>query len=341
MKAELERLRGEAEAALARAVSDHEIADIKARFLGKAGSIQATLKGLGKLPAVERPEAGRIANEVRQAVEAAVEGALTRVATEGRAREIATRIEDVTLVGRRPPVGALHPLTQTWYEIRAVFASLGFAVVDGPLVETDWYNFEALGVPADHPARDMQDTFFVEGGALLRTHTSPTQVRVMEREKPPIRIIAPGHVFRRDDDVTHSPEFQQVEGLWVDEHITFGDLKGVLAEFARRMFGAATKIRLRPSYFPFTEPSAEVDVSCLICGGRRTGCRVCKETGWLEILGAGSVDPLVFENVKYDPERVTGFAFGMGIERIAMLTFGISDIRLFYQNDVRFLRQFA
>jgi phenylalanyl-tRNA synthetase alpha chain len=341
MKAELERLRAEAEAALGGAASEHEIAEVKARYLGKAGSVQATLKGLGKLPAAERPEAGRIANEVRQAIEAAVDGALTRVATEARVREIATRVEDVTLAGRRPPTGALHPLTETWYEIRAVFASLGFAVVDGPLVETDWYNFEALGVPVDHPARDMQDTFFVEGGALLRTHTSPTQIRVMEREKPPIRIIAPGHVFRRDDDVTHSPEFQQVEGLWVDERITFGDLKGVLAEFARRLFGASTKIRLRPSYFPFTEPSAEVDVSCLICGGRKTGCRVCKETGWLEILGAGSVDPLVFENVKLDPARVTGFAFGMGIERIAMLTFGISDIRLFYQNDVRFLRQFA
>jgi phenylalanyl-tRNA synthetase alpha chain len=244
---------------------------------------------------------------------------------------------DITLPGRAVARGGVHPITRIIEDTKAIFMQLGYEVVEGPEVELDYYNFEALNIPPDHPARDMQDTFFINERLLLRSQTSPVQIRVMENRKPPIRILAPGKVYRADSDITHSPMFHQIEGLVVDRGITFADLKGTLELFAQRMFGSHTKIRLRPSYFPFTEPSAEVDVSCIMCGG--TGCRVCKDSGWLEILGSGMVDPRVLAGVGYNPQEVSGFAFGMGVERIAMLKYGISDIRLFFENDVRFLKQ--
>ncbi len=245
---------------------------------------------------------------------------------------------DVTIPGRRPLRGRLHPVTQISLEISKIFNSLGFAIVEGPEVELDYYNFEALNIPKDHPARDMQDTFYISDDVVLRTHTSPLQVRVMEKRRPPLRIIAPGRTYRCDSDATHTPMFHQVEGLMVGEDISFGDLKGILTIFVHQMFGADVALRFRPSFFPFTEPSAEVDIECVMCRGQ--GCRVCSQTGWLEILGSGMVDPEVFKMVGYDPDKVTGFAFGMGIERIAMLKFGIDDLRLFFENDLRFLRQF-
>ncbi len=245
---------------------------------------------------------------------------------------------DVTLPGRGVRHGSLHPVTQVREEICRIFAGLGFSVVEGPEVELDYYNFEALNIPKDHPARDMQDTFYIEDNIVLRTHTSPVQVRIMEKTKPPVRILSPGRVYRRDSDISHTPMFHQIEGLLVDRGVTFGDLKGVLTAFLKQVFGEETALRFRPSFFPFTEPSAEVDIRCVMCSGR--GCRVCGQSGWLEILGSGMVDPEVFKNVGYDPEEFTGFAFGLGLERIAMLKFGISDIRLFFENDMRFLEQF-
>ncbi|HEY5497051.1 MAG TPA: phenylalanine--tRNA ligase subunit alpha, partial [Syntrophales bacterium] len=245
---------------------------------------------------------------------------------------------DVTLPGRAVGLGHLHPVTRVSQEICRIFARMGFNVVEGPEVETDYYNFEALNIPKDHPARDMQDTFYVEDNIVLRTHTSPVQIRTMEKMKPPVRILSPGRVYRPDSDVSHTPMFHQIEGLMVDRGVTFGDLKGTLTYFLRQIFGEDILLRFRPSFFPFTEPSAEVDIKCVMCGGK--GCRVCGQSGWLEILGSGMVDPAVFENVGYDPEEVTGFAFGLGVERIAMLKYGISDIRLFFENDWRFLEQF-
>ena len=245
---------------------------------------------------------------------------------------------DVTLPGRGVRHGSLHPVTQVREEICRIFAGFGFSVVEGPEVELDYYNFEALNIPKNHPARDMQDTFYIEDNIVLRTHTSPVQVRIMEKTKPPVRILSPGRVYRRDSDISHTPMFHQIEGLLVDRGVTFGDLKGVLTVFLKQVFGEETALRFRPSFFPFTEPSAEVDIRCVICSGR--GCRVCGQSGWLEILGSGMVDPEVFKNVGYDPEEFTGFAFGLGLERIAMLKFGISDIRLFFENDMRFLEQF-
>ena len=255
-----------------------------------------------------------------------------------RSRSLLRERIDVTLPGRAVRHGRLHPVTQVREEICRIFAGLGFSVVEGPEVELDYYNFEALNIPKDHPARDMQDTFYVEDNIVLRTHTSPVQVRIMEKTKPPVRILSPGRVYRRDSDISHTPMFHQIEGLLVDRGITFGDLKGVLTVFLKQMFGEETALRFRPSFFPFTEPSAEVDIRCVMCSGR--GCRVCGQSGWLEILGSGMVDPEVFKNVGYDPEEFTGFAFGLGLERIAMLKFGISDIRLFFENDLRFLEQF-
>jgi phenylalanyl-tRNA synthetase alpha chain len=256
---------------------------------------------------------------------------------EKRKRNLASRI-DITMPGKIPVIGKKHPISQTLEEIIKIFSSLGFSVAEGPDIEPDYYNFEALNIPKDHPARDMQDTFYVDQGIVLRTHTSPVQIRTMESQLPPVKIIAPGAVYRCDSDVSHTPMFHQVEGLMVDKHIRFSDLKGTLSIFIQEMFGSNTSLRFRPSYFPFTEPSAEVDIGCVICEG--SGCRVCKNTGWLEILGSGMVHPQVFRIVGYDPEEVTGFAFGMGVERIAMLKFGIDDIRQFYYNDLRFLSQF-
>jgi phenylalanyl-tRNA synthetase alpha chain len=306
------------------------------KYLGRKGALTQVLRGLKDLAPDSRRQVGAAANRAKESLEAALAEALTAL-KEAAARAGAPGF-DVTLPGRRSPLGRLHPLTRTMEEICDIFLHLGFEAVTGPEVELDWYNFEALNIPPDHPARDMQDTFYFNDRVLLRTHTSPMQIRVMEKRQPPVRIIAPGKVYRRDSDNTHSPMFHQVEGLLVDRGVTFADLKGVLTAFVHQMFGSEVSLRFRPSYFPFTEPSAEIDIACVICRGE--GCRVCKITGWLEVLGAGLVHPAVFEAVGYDPEEYTGFAFGLGVERIAMLKYGIDDIRLFFDNDLRFLRQF-
>jgi phenylalanyl-tRNA synthetase alpha chain len=275
---------------------------------------------------------------VKDDLETRVEAALEQAREQAKAERLSAERIDVTLPGRRRARGSKHPVTLVVEEVSDIFAGLGFAVAEGPEIEHDWYNFEALNFPPEHPARDMQDTFFVENNLLLRTHTSPVQIRTMLAKKPPVRIIAPGTVYRCDSDATHSPMFHQIEGLMVDRGVSFADLKGILTIFTNQLFGQKTGVRLRPSFFPFTEPSAEVDIACVICGGK--GCRVCKQSGWLEILGAGMVDPEVFRHVGYDSEDISGFAFGMGIERIAMLKYGISDMRLLFENDVRFLKQF-
>jgi phenylalanyl-tRNA synthetase alpha chain len=304
-------------------------------YLGKKGRLTSQMKQLGNLSPAERPEAGQLLNRLKID--------LTRRFEEVRERILSRKEEgvsflDVTLPGREPARGHLHPITQVSQEICEIFRRMGFKVVEGPEVELDYYNFEALNIPRDHPARDMQDTFYVSERVLLRTHTSPMEVRVMESQEPPVRIISPGKVYRRDSDVSHTPMFHQVEGLLVDKGVTFGDLKGTLTSFVHQMFGRDTSLRFRPSFFPFTEPSAEVDIRCVICRGK--GCRTCKNTGWLEILGSGMNDPAIYTFVGYDPEVYSGFAFGMGIERVAMLKYGIDDIQLFYRNDMRFLRQF-
>jgi phenylalanyl-tRNA synthetase alpha chain len=293
------------------------------------------MKRLGELSPAERPEAGQLLNRLKSTLAERFEEARERILS----RKAEDRyFLDITLPGREPARGHLHPLTQVLKEICQIFGKMGFRVVKGPNVELDYYNFEALNIPRDHPARDMQDTFYVSENVVLRTHTSPMQVRTMEKQAPPVSIIAPGKVYRRDSDVSHTPMFQQVEGLLVDKGVTLGDLKGTLTTFVHQMFGRDTSLRFRPSFFPFTEPSAEVDIRCVICKGK--GCRTCKNTGWLEILGSGMVDPEVYRFVNYDPEIYSGFAFGLGIERVAMLKYGIDDIQLFYRNDMRFLRQF-
>ena len=286
----------------------------------------------------DRPAFGRMVNELKSLVERLLEDKEKELKELEKLKKLESERVDITLPGRLPAIGGVHPITLVMEEIVDVFRSMGFQVAEGPEVEDDYHNFEALNIPPDHPARDMQDTFYIKEGILLRTHTSPVQIRVMTKYPLPIRIIAPGKVYRRDFDVSHTPMFHQVEGLLVDRDVTFAELKGTLEEFARRIFGEGTKVRFRPSYFPFTEPSAEMDIGCVICGGE--GCRVCKGTGWLEILGCGMVDPEVFRSVGYDVSQVTGYAFGLGVERIAMLKFGIDDIRLFFENDLRFLRQF-
>lgn len=311
---------------------------VRVQLLGrKEGRLTAVLRRLGELPAEERRVVGAAANRVKELISELLEARAAELEAV-RPREAAG--VDLTLPGRRSWMGGRHPVTLVIDEVCAVFRSLGFTRVRGPEAETEWYNFTALNTPLDHPAADMQDTFYLADGLLLRSHTSPVQVRTMQAFRPPIRVIVPGMVYRRDPfDPSHAPAFEQIEGLAVDEGITFVDLKATLAEFARRMFGERARVRFRPSFFPFTEPSAEVDVSCMICGG--TGCSTCKGTGWIEIMGAGMVDPNVFVNVGYDPERYTGFAFGMGPARIALLRYGIPDIRLLYDADVRFLEQFA
>ena len=330
----------EAREAVAAARSSADLEQARVRFLGRQGVLTQLLRSLGTLAPEERRLVGAAANEAKRILEALLEERLAEaLESERRAQRTRARL-DLTLPGRRPARGVLHPLTRVHDEIVAIFAGLGFSVVDGPEVETDYYNFEALNIPRDHPARDMQDTLYLTESTLLRTHTSPVQIRTMLAQKPPVRIIVPGRVFRRDvADASHSPMFHQVEGLAVDRNVTMADLKGTLGLFAREMFGPESRIRFRPSFFPFTEPSAEVDVLCFVCHGQ--GCRLCKQGGWLEILGSGMVHPQVLKNVGYDPEEVTGWAFGMGIERIAMLKYGIDDLRLFFDNDLRFLRQFA
>ena len=327
-----------AEVAGARSTSDLE--QVRVRMLGRAGQLTTLLRSLGAIPAAERPKVGEETNRAKAEVEAAIAARLEGLKAEEHRRTLAADRPDLTLPGRRPPPGPIHPLTRVTEEIIEVFEGLGFSVAEGPEVESDYYNFAALNFPADHPARDMQDTFHLSADTLLRTHTSPVQIRTMKAQRPPVRIICLGKVYRRDIlDATHSPMFHQVEGLAVDTHITMADLKATLQLFAREMFGAKSTVRFRPSFFPFTEPSAEVDVRCFKCGG--DGCRFCKESGWLEILGSGMVHPNVLRNVGYDPEEVTGWAFGMGIDRVALLKYEIDDIRLFFDNDLRFLQQFG
>ena len=337
MKETLLRIKEEALAQIAS--PDANLEELRVRYLGKKGELTAVLRGMGKLTPEERPVVGQMANEVR----ADIEEALALRAAEAKEKALAEALEkealDVTIDGNMPRVGHQHPLSAVQRELEDIFIGLGFTIAEGPEVELDYYNFQALNIPKDHPARDTQDTFYISDNILLRSQTSPVQARVMENTKPPIRIVSPGRVYRSDAlDATHSPLFHQFEGLVVDKGVTMADLKGTLEVFAKQMFGEETKIRFRPHHFPFTEPSAEVDVSCFVCGGK--GCRVCKNEGWIEILGAGMVHPFVLSNCGIDPNEYSGFAFGMGIERVAMTRYGIDDIRHFYENDDRFLAQF-
>ncbi len=325
-------------AAIAQADNLQALDQVRVQFLGKKGEISELRKNLGKLPPEERREAGAEINRVNDTVVGALKDKQTALEQAELNLRLARESIDVTLPGRRSAVGGLHPVTRTMQRIESFFGNMGFQVVEGPEIEDDYHNFEALNIPSHHPARAMHDTFYFDASTLLRTHTSPVQVRVMEQGGAPYRIICPGRVYRCDSDLTHTPMFHQVEGLLVDEHITFADLKGMLAIFLRDFFEKELDVRFRPSYFPFTEPSAEVDIQCVICGGK--GCRVCKQTGWLEVLGCGMVHPKVFEHVNVDTEKFTGFAFGMGVERLTMLRYGVNDLRLFFENDLKFLRQF-
>ena len=341
LRSQIEELEREAHAAIEASRSSSELEQLRVAYLGRNGKLTQILRSLGQIPAEQRKDVGFEANRAKARLEALFESTLAAVLEAERSQQRQRDRLDLTLPGRRPPRGAVHPLTRVHDEIVAIFGGLGFSVAEGPEIETDFYNFEALNIPKDHPARDMQDTFYLSEDTLLRTHTSPVQIRTMRAAggRTPVKIIVPGRVFRRDvPDASHSPVFHQVEGLAVDRAITMGDLKGTLELFAREMFGPKSRIRFRPSFFPFTEPSAEVDVLCFMCGG--AGCRACKD-GWLEILGSGMVHPRVLRNGGYDPEEVTGWAFGMGIDRIAMLKYGVDDLRLFFENDLRFLRQFA
>jgi len=342
MKERLEAMKAEALGRLAEVSDPGRLNELRVHYLGKKGQLTEILRGMGSLPPEERPEIGRIANEVRAAIEAVIAEKQAQFEREETAARLKAETIDVTLPGRAPRIGAVHPLMKVQQEIEDIFLGMGYTIAEGPEVETDFFNFEALNIPKNHPARDMQDTFYITDEILLRTHTSPVQIRAMRAAggRTPLKIICPGKVFRRDDDdATHSFMFHQVEGLVVGPNIRMSDMLGTLLQFARAMFGPQVTIRQRPSFFPFVEPGAEVDVSCAQCGGE--GCRMCKGTGWLEILGCGMVHPRVLEYGGYDPREVTGFAFGMGIERIALLKYGIDDIRLFYGGDVRFLRQFA
>ncbi|HSO67618.1 MAG TPA: phenylalanine--tRNA ligase subunit alpha [Desulfatirhabdiaceae bacterium] len=335
MEIQLDQIYHQAVEALS-AVSDAEaLKSLSVQYLGRKGLITQYLRGISKLPADQRPAAGQRANQVKARLEETFQAASDRLAL---ALQNSDPGVDVSLPGRIPARGTLHPITQITRTICDIFRRMGFDIAEGPEIELDHYNFEALNIPKNHPARDMQDTFYISDNVVLRTHTSPIQVRYMEGHVPPVKIIAPGKVYRCDSDITHTPMFHQVEGLVVGDGIAFSDLKGVLTGFVHQMFDDQTSLRFRPSFFPFTEPSAEVDILCVMCRGK--GCRVCSQTGWLEVLGSGMVHPAVFENVGYDTSRYTGFAFGMGVERIAMLKYGIDDIRKFFENDNRFLRQF-
>jgi len=336
--ADIPALQTQALEELDRAGTPAELEEVRVKYLGRRGLLPAIMEGLGTLPPEERPAAGRAANAFKQAFMARLQE--RRAGLEQTERRAGRRPCDPTLPGLWRGLGSRHPVSQIMAETIRIFDQLGFTIADGPDIETEWHNFDALNTPADHPSRDTQDTFWLTDTLLLRTQTSPVQIRVMESRKPPIRIIAPGRCYRRDTtDATHSANFHQIEGLYVDRKVSLADLKGDLTHFARALMGADVKVRFRPHFFPFTEPSVEYDFSCHVCGGR--GCRVCKNSGWIEISGAGMVDPKVFENVGYDPEMWTGYAFGMGVERLAMIKFGIDDIRLLYDNDVRFLEQFA
>ncbi len=340
MKEKIQKIREETLKQLEIIKTKEKLQDLKVKVIGKKGSLTSLLKQMGSLSPEERPQIGQIINEVRKNLEEVLEVKAKELEERALVKRLEEERIDISLPGYQLPEGHHHPLTKVIEEIEDIFLGMGFAIVEGPEIETDYYNFEALNLPKDHPARDMQDTFFITEDILLRTQTSPVQIRTMEKMKSelPVKIIAPGKVFRHDDDATHSPMFHQVEGLLVDKGVRMSDLKGILLYFSRQMFGEAREIRLRPSFFPFTEPSAEVDVSCMLCGG--SGCRLCKGTGWIEILGSGMVHPRVLQAGGYDPKEVTGFAFGMGVERIAMLKYGIEDMRLLFDNDLRFLAQF-
>ena len=340
MEQELQRIKEEALSAIKSASDEQALQDVRVKYLGKKGEVTALLKGLGKLSPEERPKMGALVNAVRQALGEEIDALKTSMEVAAMNARLEEEKIDITLPGRAPKTGHIHPLTTVNEMIEDFFMKMGYTVEEGPEIEQDHFNFECLNLPKDHPARDMQDSFYITENFLLRTHTSPVQARTMQRHEPnsPIRMIAPGKVYRWDYDATHSPVFHQVEGLIIDEHITFADLKGTIETFLRHMFGDDTKVRFRTSFFPFTEPSAEVDISCVMCGGE--GCRVCSHTGWLEILGCGMVHPRVLELNGYDPNKVKGFAFGMGVERIAMLLYGIGDLRLFFEDDIRFLEQF-
>ncbi len=328
-----------AQLALAQADDLARLDQIRVQYLGKKGVLTERLKQLGKLPAEQRPQFGQMINEAKDEIQQALEARKAALLAAQLESQLRAEAIDVTLPGRGQQSGGLHPITRTLERIEAFFIQVGFIIAEGPEVEDDFHNFEALNIPAHHPARAMHDTFYFDSRLLLRTHTSNVQIRTMEAQSPPVRIIAPGRVYRCDSDITHTPMFHQVEGLFVDEEVSFADLRGVLDDFLRQFFEKADlQVRFRPSYFPFTEPSAEVDIQCVMCGGG--GCRVCSHTGWLEVLGCGMVHPAVFQQVGIDSERYTGYAFGMGVERLAMLRYGVNDLRLFFENDLRFLQQF-
>ena len=339
MKEKIQEIKETVEAGLAKATDLSALEELRIQYLGKKGALTAVLKGMGKLSPEERPVIGAMANEVRAFLEKEIDEKKAALEAEEQNRRLKQEVIDVTMPGRRNDTGKLHPLTQVMDHIKDIFIGMGFEIAEGPEVETDYYNFEALNLPKNHPARDTQDTFYINENVLLRTQTSPMQIRVMENTQPPIRIIAPGRVYRSDAvDATHSPVFHQIEGLVVDKGVTMADLKGTLEMFVKSLYGEQTKVRFRPHHFPFTEPSAEMDVSCFVCGGE--GCRVCKGEGWIEILGCGMVHPKVLKNCGIDPEVYSGFAFGSGLERIAMRKYDIDDLRLFFENDLRFLGQF-
>jgi phenylalanyl-tRNA synthetase alpha chain len=336
---DVKKLNDQATAAITAAADVSALDQVRVQYLGKSGLLTAQLKKLGGLPKEQRPQAGQAINKAKRALQAAIDARRGVLEEEGLNARLAAERVDVSLPGRGDQVGGLHPVTRTLQRIERLFANAGFSVAEGPEIEDDFHNFEALNIPSHHPARAMHDTFYFNEHLLLRTHTSPVQIRSMQNAEPPLKIIAPGRVYRCDSDVTHTPMFHQVEGFLVDEQASFADLKGVLHDFLMRFFERELKLRFRPSYFPFTEPSAEVDIECVMCSG--AGCRVCSHTGWLEVLGCGMIHPEVFRHVNIDSERYTGYAFGMGVERLAMLRYGVNDLRLFFENDLRFLRQFA
>ena len=338
MSDNLEALLTQALLALANATDLTSLDDVRVHYLGKKGVFTAQMKELGRLEPDQRREAGQVINQAKEAFQDTLDAKKIELEEAALLARLANERIDVTLAGRGQKVGGLHPVTTTLRRINKIFASVGFQVVEGPEIEDDYHNFEALNIPAHHPARAMHDTFYFDAHRVLRTHTSPVQIRVMESEKPPLKVIAPGRVYRCDSDITHTPMFHQVEGFLVDTNVSFADLKGVVYEFLRAFFEKDIQVRFRPSYFPFTEPSAEVDIECVMCGGE--GCRVCSHTGWLEVMGCGMIHPEVFKSVNIDSETYSGFAFGMGVERLAMLRYGINDLRLFFENDLKFLQQF-
>lgn len=339
MKEQLQKIKESVEGLLSTSTDLESLENIRIKYLGKKGELTAVLKGMGKLTAEERPVIGALANEIRTFLEEEIDSKKAEISAKLQEIKLRQEVIDVTMPGKTSDLGKIHPLTQVMDHIKDIFIGLGFEIAEGPEVEYDYYNFEALNIPKNHPARDTQDTFYIEDNIVLRTQTSPIQVRVMEKQKPPIRIIAPGRVYRSDAvDATHSPVFHQIEGLVVDKGVTMADLKGTLEAFVKSLYGDKTKVRFRPHHFPFTEPSAEMDVSCFVCNGE--GCRVCKGEGWIEILGCGMVHPKVLANCGIDPEVYSGFAFGLGLERVAMRRYDIDDLRLFFENDIRFLNQF-